>query len=212
MKKTKGLIVALCSVLIAVTAILGTVSYLTDTEGVVNTFTVGKVNLVLDEAAVNSNGEPTGGRTEEGNAYHLIPDKTYTKDPTVTVMAGSEEAYVRMLVTVNCYDELCSIFGDSFSLDTLVDGLDGDVWVSVGDVAVDESENTGTYEFRYSTPVAGGDEGVKLDALFTSIVMPETLTGEDLEKIADLEINVVAHAIQKSGFDTAENAWAAFDK
>lgn len=212
MKKSKGLIIALCSVLIAVTAVLGTVSYLTDTEGVVNTFTVGKVDLVLDEAVVNSNGEPIGGRTEDGNAYHLIPGKTYTKDPTVTVAAGSEEAYVRMLVTVNCYDELCLIFGDSFSLDTLVDGLDDTVWTSVGTVEVNETENTGTYEFRYSTPVAGGDEGVELAALFTSVVMPETLTGADLEKIADLEINVEAHAIQKSGFDTAEKAWAAFDK
>ena len=35
------------------------------------------------------------------NSYKLMPGTTYTKDPTVTVKAGSEESYVRMKVTFN---------------------------------------------------------------------------------------------------------------
>lgn len=212
MKKCKPLVLALCAVLLVAATILGTVAYLTDSEGVVNTFTIGQVDLVLDEAVVDANGNPTGGRTEDGNEYHLIPGQTYTKDPTVTVVKGSEESYVRMIVTINCYKELCEIFGDPFLPQYFVEGWDSEVWVTTNEIKVDEDANTGTYEFRYYTTVAGGTESVTLDALFDTVTVPATMTGAQLKTIADLEINVEAHAIQKSGFETADAAWAEFTK
>lgn len=81
MKRSKSLVLALCAILLVVGTILGTVAYLQDTASVVNTFTVGNVHLKLDEAVVDEKGEPTGGRTETGNAYHLLPGETYTKIP-----------------------------------------------------------------------------------------------------------------------------------
>ena len=118
MKRSKPLVLALCAVLLVVGTILGTVAYLQDTASVVNTFTVGNVHLKLDEAVVDEKGEPTGGRTETGNAYHLIPGETYTKDPTVTVLKGSEESYVRMMLTLNCASELDAIFAHLYGLST----------------------------------------------------------------------------------------------
>jgi len=212
MRKAKPILLALCAVLLVAATILGTVAYLTDKEGVVNTITVGQVDLVLDEAVVDANGNPTGGRTEEGNKYHLIPGQTYTKDPTVTVVKGSEESYVRMIVTINCYKELCEIFENPFLPQNLVTGWDNTVWVTTEEIKVDDAANTGTYEFRYYTTVAGGTEGVTLDALFDSFTIPADVTGAQLKTIANLEINVEAHAIQKSGFDTADAAWAEFSK
>ncbi len=212
MKKSKILILSVCAVLLIAVSVLGTIAYLTDSEGVVNTFTVGQVDLVLDEAVVDADGNPTGGRTEEGNAYHLIPGKTYVKDPTVTVVAGSEESYVRMIVTINCYKELCAIFDTPFLPQHFVSGWDNEVWETTGEIKVDETANTGTYEFRYYTPVAGGTDGVTLDALFDTLTVPSTMTGDQLKSIADLKIDVEAHAIQKSGIDTADVAWTEFAK
>ena len=213
MKKSKPLVLALCAVLLVVSTILGTVAYLQDTATVVNTFTVGNVHLKLDEAVVDEKGEPTGGRTETGNAYHLLPGETYTKDPTVTVLKGSEESYVRMLVTINCYDELATIFGDPFLPQYFVEGWDNAVWVSTQAIDKDASANTATYEFRYfETVKPQKDTDLVLDALFDTITVPNTMTGEQLATIADLEITVEAHAIQATGFANADEAWTAFSK
>ena len=213
MKRSKPLVLALCAVLLVVGMILGTVAYLQDTASVVNTFSVGNVHLKLDEAVVDEKGEPTGGRTETGNAYHLLPGETYTKDPTVTVLKGSEESYVRMLVTINCYDELATIFGDPFLPQYFVEGWDNAVWVSTQVISKDASANTATYEFRYfETVKPEKDTDLVLDALFDTVTVPNTMTGEQLATIADLKITVEAHAIQATGFDTADEAWTAFSK
>ena len=81
---------------------MGTIAYLTSTDAVKNTFTVGNVSIKLDEAKVTEDGKIVEGadRVHE-NDYKLLPGLTYTKDPTVTVENGSEESYVRMKVTFN---------------------------------------------------------------------------------------------------------------
>ncbi len=213
MKKTKPILLLLCAVLLVSAAVLGTVAYLQDTDEVVNTFTVGKVHLKLDEAAVNERGEPIGGRTEDGNAYHLVPGKTYTKDPTVTVLRGSEEAYVRMLVTVSCYDELSAIFGEPFLLRYFVAGWDSSVWVATDAIVKDEVAGTAIYEFRYFDTVrAEKDADLVLDALFDAITVPSAMNGAQLAAVSDLEITVEAHAVQAAGFADADEAWSAFSK
>lgn len=213
MKKSKTIVLALCAVLLAAATVFGTVAYLTDSSSVVNTFTVGKVNLKLDEAVVDTDGEPTGGRTEEGNKYHLIPGVTYTKDPTVTVVKGSEEAYVRMMLTLNCSSQLDAIFAPNGAVLTeLFNGYDANNWIYETETRNAE-KNTITYEFRYKAkvkPEAGTD--LELDALFDSITVPAALTGEQLATIADMKITVEAHAIQATGFADANEAWSAFTK
>lgn len=100
--KSKALLLTLCAVLLVAASVLGTMAYLTSTDTVTNTFTVGKVEIKLDEAKVTADGIPveSAARVTE-NSYKLMPGNTYTKDPTVTVKAGSEESYVRMKVTFN---------------------------------------------------------------------------------------------------------------
>lgn len=100
--KSKALLLTLCAVLLVAASVLGTMAYLTSTDTVTNTFTVGKVEIKLDEAKVNADGIPVEGAARvTANSYKLMPGNTYTKDPTVTVEAGSEESYVRMKVTFN---------------------------------------------------------------------------------------------------------------
>ena len=212
MKRLKPLALALCAVLLVVGAILGTVAYLQDTASVVNTFTVGNVHLKLDEAVVDEKGEPTGGRTETGNAYHLLPGGTYTKDPTVTVLKGSEESYVRMMLTLNCASELDAIFAPNGAVLTeIFKGYDATKWEYVD--VTRGNDNTITYEFRYfETVKPEQNDDLVLDALFDTVTVPNTMTGEQLAAIADLKITVEAHAIQATGFANADDAWTAFSK
>ena len=209
----KSALLCLCAIALMAATVLGTMAWLTDQASVVNTMTVGKVDITVDEAKVNPDGTPVAGanRVKE-NKYHLIPGQTYTKDPTMTVMKDSEKAYVRILVTVNCYDKLTAIFGDSFLPQYFVSGWDNAVWVSTQEISEDAENNTATYEFRYKESVKpDGTSDVVLPALFTSFTIPGTLDGEDLESINNLKITVTGHAIQATGFDDDDAAWAAFD-
>lgn len=210
MKKT--LLVCLCAVAVLTAAVVGTLAWLTDSEKATNTFTIGQVDITVDEAKVNTDGTPvTGADRVTENQYHMIPGQTYTKDPTLTVEADSEEAYVRMLVTLNCKSELDTIFAPGVKLDSIFNGWDSTTWTYYKETE-DTDANTVTFEFRYKTTVDPDGEAVVLDALFDSFTVPGTLDGDDLKAIKDLTITVEGHAIQAAGFDTADLAWAAFDE
>ena len=61
--------------------VAGTLAWLTDkTESVTNTFTTSNVDITLTETT--------------GPNYQMIPGFTITKDPKVTVIAGSEDCYL----------------------------------------------------------------------------------------------------------------------
>ncbi len=210
MKKSKVLILSVCAVLLAVASVFGTLAYLTSQDTVVNTFTVGKVNITLDETKVTSDGkEVVGADRVKTNNYHLIPGQTYIKDPTMTVKADSEASYVRMLLTINCADEFDKIYSPAKAdLITIFGGYNAENWIYE---AVTRENNTLTYEFRYKEIVAKSDKDTVLDALFDTITVPGAFTSKDMESIADLEITVIGHAIQATGFDSADAAWTAFD-
>ena len=73
MKKRKALLLVLCAVLLVAASVMGTMAYLTSTDEVKNTFTVGNVKLRLDEAKVDAAGEAIEGadRVKE-NSYKLL--------------------------------------------------------------------------------------------------------------------------------------------
>lgn len=214
MKKTsKALLLMLCAVLLVAASVLGTMAYLTSTDSVENTFTVGKVAITLDEAKVGDDGKAlTGEKAErvDANDYHLLPGLTYDKDPMVTVLEDSESAYVKMTVTINKANELDAIFAnDGADLMKIFNGYDGTTWIYQGNTK-DTAKNTRTYEFWYKETVAASDADVALDALFDSITVPGTITNAQLATIEGMTITVNAYAIQADGFATAEAAWAAY--
>ena len=209
--KAKVLTLVLCAVLLVAGSVMGTLAYLTDSKEVVNTFTVGDVEIKVDETDVTPDGKPIEDADRvEGNEYHLIPGQTYTKDPTMTVIKGSEESYVRMMVTINCISELRAIFGQDFLPHEFIEGKDSNIWVY--ESTVENGDNTVTYEFRYHTTVDAFEatEDIVLEPLFTSFTIPGEMTGEQLATIADLEIRVEGHAIQTATFANDDAAWTAF--
>lgn len=238
--KSKALLLTLCAVLLVAASVLGTMAYLTSTAKVENTFTIGKVEIKLDEAKVTADGIPVEGADRvTANSYKLMPGTTYTKDPTVTVKAGSEESYVRMKVTFNNAKEIIALCTDpeyadevtgvenAFPLIRMVnfvkanaakwDGIIPDNMVETGEMladakyfAYDETANTLTYYFYYKATVSGTNGDVVLPVLFDSIKVPEHVTGEQLKALNNFRITVVAEAIQAGSFADAADAWSHF--
>ena len=209
MKKSIALV--MMAVLLVAASVMGTLAYLTSTDTVKNTFTVGKVAITLDEAKVDENGKVIADaeRVKE-NSYKLMPGHKYTKDPTVTVKAGSEESYVRQIVTVSFNKELNDA-QLATNLDSIFQGYNASEWVrNAKDVKNENGKTVITYEYRYKETVTATDGDTKLPALFTGIKIPENWTKEILEGFGEFEINIVAHAIQADGFTTADAAWAKF--
>ena len=209
--RCKALLLSLCAVLLVTVSVLGTMAYLTSQDQVVNSFTVGSVNIRLDEAKANPDGTlvANADRVKE-NSYKLLPGHTYNKDPMVTVLEGSEPSYVKMTVTFTKASELDAIFApDGADMTSIFNGYDAANWLYKGNTK-DAAANTRTYEFWYKETVDALDADVALDALFDSITVPGSITKEQLATIKDMTITVNAYAIQADGFDTAEKAWAAF--
>ena len=231
--KTKALLMSLCAVLLVAASVLGTMAYLTDSKDVKNTFTVGKVAIKLDEAKVDEMGNLV--KNQDGtlvdrvthNEYKLLPGHTYTKDPTVTVLAPSVASYVRMKVTFNKASQIIAMCTDpeyadevtggenAFPLIRMVnfveanaakwDGIIPDNDVETEDMLdnpkyFDAKNDTLTYYFYYTETVAAPDADVKLDTLFDSITVPQWVTGDQLAKLDGFQITAVAEAIQADGF------------
>lgn len=226
MKKSKAILMALCAVLLVAASVMGTLAYLTSTDEVVNTFTVGKVAIKLDEEKVDAYGSivPNADRVKD-NTYKLMPGHTYTKDPTVHVKADSEPSYIRMLVTVSDITKLAAAFpadkypdfysgndsGNVFLLEKLVGNWDSSVWACNGVIG-------NVYEFRYAVgngiytvPADAKTDYVDLPALFKTITIPGTVDAAALANLDQVKITVVAQAIQADGFNGDVNAaWRAF--
>lgn len=205
--RSKVLLTLVCAVLLVTASVLGTMAYLTSTDEVVNTFTVGKVAIKLDEAAANADGSLVANADRvKANSYKLLPGHTYNKDPMVTVLAGSESSYIKMNVTVTKSKELDAI---GVNLLETFKGYDGETWLYKGNKE-DTVNNTRTYEFWYKAAVAATNTNVSLDALFDQIVVPGSITNAQLATIEGMTITVTAYAIQEDGFANAEAAWAAY--
>lgn len=208
--KKKALLMMLCAVMLVVASVMGTMAYLTSQDSVTNTFTVGNVQIKLDEAKANPDGALVQGADRvKANSYKLLPGHTYNKDPMVTVLKGSESSYVKMTVTFTKAAALDEIFKPGADMMSIFKGYDSTNWIYKGNTE-NTTDNTRTYEFWYKETVAALDADVALDALFDSITVPGTITNTQLATIAGMTITVNAYAIQADGFATADAAWAAY--
>ena len=209
----KKLMTVLALVLVVAMSVAGTYAYLTSADKVVNTFTVGNVQIKLDEAKANPDGSLVQGADRvKANSYKLLPGHNYNKDPMVTVLKGSESSYVKMTVTFSNASQLDAIFAPDGGADmtSIFNGYDSTNWIAKGNTE-DTAANTRTYEFWYKEAVGAPDADVALDALFDSITVPGEITNEQLATIEGMTITVTAYAIQADSFANAEAAWAAFN-
>lgn len=156
---------------LAFTALVGTtLAYFTDkTETAKNTFTVGNVEIKLEEPAWPASGEK--------DAPEVYPGEALAKDPTVTNI-GKNPCFVRVKVT---------------GLDQF--GNKGEITLRHGNyVAGYDSTNWTLYNgyYYYNKVLA---IGTVTEPLFNQIVMPVGLTGGE----ATVSIDIYAEAVQAQG-------------
>ena len=189
-KKTKALMLVLCAVLLVTASVLGTMAYLTSTDQVVNTFTVGKVAITLDEAKVKEDGTPVAGaaRVKE-NAYHLLPGHTYTKDPTVHVQANSEDSFIFVKVEngIANYEA-----GTTIAAQIAANG-----WTALDGVA-------NVYYKAYTKSA----EITNLPVFGNFTIANHADAADSWNNFsAETNVTVTAYAVQQDGFASAAAAW-----
>ena len=114
----KALVVLSLMMVLAVAAVGGTLAWLTDsTQEVKNTFTTSDIEITLTES--------------ENLDLKMVPGFTITKDPKVTVKAGSEACW--LFVKVEKSDNLDSFI--SYTVDSSWTALDGVTGVYYREVA-----------------------------------------------------------------------------
>ena len=195
----KKKIISLCLVAaLAVVAIAGTsLAYFTDKDAKTNTFTLGNVDIELNE---ENWAAPTAA----------VPDVEYAKDPVVTNI-GENDAWIRVDVTLSDAEAFTAAAEkhNITDLATIFADHDEEKWTLAGTPVYDDEANTLTYSYYYNTVLAVGES---TEALFTSVTIPAEFDNEDMKEIgADFTIDVTAHAIQTAdSYSTAAGAFANY--
>lgn len=217
MKKTrKILLMAACAVLLVCISVGATVAYLTATDEVKNTFTVGSVAITLDETDVTVDGvKDTDTRVRE-NEYKLMPGHSYIKDPTVHFAAGSEASwlFVKVANGISSIETAYPYAADESG--TIAEQIAANRWTELTTV----EGVTGVYYKKVDATDEAVDypvfEGFKIkdDAVIAGFA-PVTTVNPDTGKteiVRQTEVTVTAYAIQADGFDTVEAAWDEVSK
>lgn len=222
--KKRILTVALVVALLA-TCFGGTLAYLKDSEAQTNTFTTGNVLISLDEAKVEKD-EATGNlvakkdaegeveRTTADQEYKLFPAMTVTKDPTITVDAESENAWVAAKVTISgaaLYD-LIPMDGsaDLININAVASGGLLAQSTTYGDyncLAVFQNEGYAVYQVAegYNTWTLyifmKTEQAAKAEiVLFDTLTIPAGWDNKEMALVNGMNIDVEAFAVQTNGF------------
>lgn len=189
-KLTKAIIFAACAMLLVVGTVMGTVAYLTSQVSVKNTFTYGNVTITMDEAkADGSNGRVTS------NEYKLVPGANYTKNLQIHVEDGSEDCYLFVKIA------------DAFAtIDSgIVADLTGNGWKALTGVA-------GVYYYeKAGTSIVASSNSVQDITVISDFTVNTNATANDLDDFANTAgYEVIAYAVQASGFTGVADAWTVF--
>lgn len=194
----KKLTTVLAIVLVVALSVAGTYAYLTaKTAQVVNTFTVGNVNIDLTETW---NTDTDGNGTNDCWKMQLIPGTSAKKDPTVTVKANSEKCYLFVK-----FEEKNSPTTYLTYTSTLTEA---NGWTK-GDGA-DIPENVW---YRVVNKASTDTSFVLLQAdnKGNMVTVKDTVTNTNMADAAKAELVYTAYACQHEGM-TAAQAWAEVNK
>ena len=212
--KKKILALSMCIALAAIAIVGASLAYFTDTKTAKNTFTMGNVQIKLDETNVN---DPEGDRVTS-NVYNVYPGAVVTKDPIVHNISKNG-AYIRATVNVSNWMNLVAAYYPDFketfpndgykaALNLLVGEL-GEGWSVVG-VEAGDVFTIGQFDAKFILKYDGVlASGADTTAMFQTVTIPTGIDNANADSFD--EVKVVAQAIQADGFDTWEAAFAAFD-
>lgn len=215
-----------------------TMAYFTDTENVVNEFTVGDQDVDIKEPEWDP---------EDGDGENMYPGYTVYKNPTVKNVVsdknGQEPAYTRLVVyildseeelitdpdaielilqTIRFDDTYSGSYDEKGSGQKLVEDripgyslkmLEGIPMVNPLFVLDEKRSESNKLVFNYMGPDGDGilDIGEEA-ALFTNIVIPTDWNQTQMQLINDFKLDIAHESIQVKGFASQEDAYQALDK
>ena len=227
----KKIVTVVCSAALMLSLVIGgTLAYLTDNADVTNTFTVGDIDIALEE--------PGWDDTTDGK--DILPGDSFIKDPTVMMLDG--DAYVRFkvefidnsaatpaaitdpariaaILECVCYDSTFTPANTAVSPTvTAAEGtlLESGSYTTAQRAAfaginpaftkdaVKSSDATGTYYYNCPTIVTEGTSA----PLFTHIIVPTDYDRAQLQALGAFSLKITAEAIQTEGFVDAAAAFA----
>ena len=191
-KKTKVLPAVLCVILLVTVAVAGTLAYLSHkTETSRNVFTIGNVDITIDERKADGSG-----RTSKGNKYVLKSGKIYHKDPIIHVDKKSDSSYIFVKVK----NEISHLENKNnlVSHQILKNG-----WKEFGDY---KQGNTRIYWKKWNKPQIKKDNYYDLQ-LFETVHIDKNTTEKKLSEAANKSIVITAYAVQQKSIKDEVTAW-----
>lgn len=177
----KALFIMLSAALIVCATVAGTLAWLTDTtDHVVNTFTVGDINITLTES--------------EKLDLKMVPGQPIEKDPKVTVKAGSEACWLFVKV------EKSGNFDDFMTFE-MADG-----WIALSGYAGVYYRNVDATNADTGFDVLKDKKVMVLETVTkTKLEGVKNADGTPNENAPTLTFT--AYAVQKDGIADAATAW-----
>lgn len=241
MTKRKILLLAMSLCMVAILAVGGTLAYFTDTDSATNVFTVGNVDITLNETF------------DEGTAK-LVPGVDINKDVTITLKEGSEESWVWYTYAIPAEVDSPDKLEDSINNFVHVNHA-GANWLGFQNNQAywAEGQTTATPEEKCWIPDYDCTQGVNIDGVLYnvySVLYNGTLTAKETttigmtnvymdaavdtvlkdgktyyvlskngksyeieaSKLNGMKIIVNAYAIQAAGFNNVQEAYAAYNE
>lgn len=200
--RTRIILTAVAALLLVVMTVGGTLAYLADSsDKVTNTFTESEMDVTITE----SDADGDGNLLE--NEYKMVPGHTITKNPTVTVSASSEAAYVFVRIeekigTVTLANGTTCTFADFLSWE-IADG-----WT-----ALDSATDNGVYVYYRNTSEGNQSpyQVLKNDAVLVDVdvnkEMMDKLTADNYPQLVIDAYSVQYYASNNTPMDV-DDAWA----
>ena len=166
---------------VALASVGGTIAWLTAQTGeVVNTFTVGDINITLTETT--------------GTSYKIVPGNDISKDPKVTVLANSEACW--LFVKIEKENWPAATESDGTTLKVKYEIADG--WTALTGV-------DGVYYREVSSETTAQDFPVLKN---NQVTVSDNLTKAEANAITTPTLKFTAYACQKDNVTSATDAWA----
>lgn len=209
-------IITVAAITLVIATVLTTMAYLTASTAVSNTFSVGNIGIEMYESAVDVHGniiDKSAPKNATGNTYHLVPDETYTKDPTVYVAPGGEPSYIfiKLRNQIEEIEEAHAATEDDDPPATMSQQMKSNGWhliaeTETGDIYVYAGKDTSSFVEKQIaikvTPHA--TDKLPID-VFQEFTVEKNLSQEKLAKFGGSKVTLNAFAIQASNFTTEDS-------
>lgn len=208
MKKKLGILI--CAVLLVVASVGATLAWLSDkTQEVTNTFTVGDINILLNEnGATDTNND---GKVDSNSSFEIIPGTNLDKEPKVTVKENSEACWLFVTVTEENWPQDKETDGTLKVKYEVITDSNG--WTLLSTSGEDGNK---TYVY-YREVAATAEDAVIFDILKAGanekeIIVSSTLTKTELNAMTTPKLTFKAYAVQKENINTVQQAWTEANK